>query len=170
MPSNPTALKRQHAITQHGITRNDEYYWMREREDPEVLKFLYRENDHLKEVLKHTSSLQEQLFQEMKNRIKEVDSTVPEKSGDYFYYSRMEANKQYPIFCRKLLYLIFEIINFIGRKINHIAGKEYSIRMLLINNFNHLFHRARGQKTSKMHIADLDNFISIEFFGQIFNF
>ena len=101
MSSNPPVLKRQHAITQHGITRNDEYYWMRERENPEVLKYLHTENDYLEEMLQHTNPLQEKLFQEMKSRIKEVDSTVPEKSRDYFYYSRMEATKEYPIFCRK---------------------------------------------------------------------
>ena len=101
MPSNPIASKRQYTIAQHGITRNDEYYWMREREDPEVLKYLHTENEYLEEVMQHTNPLQEKLFQEMRGRIKEVDSTVPEKSGDYFYYARTEANKQYPIFCRK---------------------------------------------------------------------
>ena len=101
MSSNPTALKRQHTITQHGITRNDEYYWMREREDPEVLKYLRTENDYLEEVMQHTDPLQETLFQEMKARIKEADSSVPEKNGNYYYYTRTEANKQYPIFCRK---------------------------------------------------------------------
>lgn len=101
MPSNPNALKRQYTITQHGFVRTDEYYWMREREDPEVMKYLQTENDYLEEVLGHTLSFQEQLFQEMKSRIKEEDSTVPEKVGEYFYYSRSETNKQYPIFCRK---------------------------------------------------------------------
>ena len=74
---------------------------MREREDPEVLKYLRTENDYLEEVLQHTNPLQEKLFQEMKARIKEEDSSVPEKNRGYFYYMRTEANKQYPIFCRK---------------------------------------------------------------------
>ena len=101
MASNPIASKRPYTIAQHGITRNDEYYWMRERKDPEVVKYLHTENEYLEEIMQHTNLLQEKLFQEMRGRIKEVDSAVPEKSGDYFYYSRMEANKQYPIFCRK---------------------------------------------------------------------
>lgn len=101
MPSNPSALKREYKITQHGVTRSDEYYWMRDREDPEVLNYLHTENDYLEEVLGHTLSFQEQFFQEMKARIKEEDSTVPEKVGGYLYYSRSETNKQYPIFCRK---------------------------------------------------------------------
>jgi len=101
MTSNPKALKRLHSITQHGQTRNDEYYWMRERTDPNLMQYLQAENEHLERLLEHIKPLQEKLFQEMKDRIKEVDSSVPEKKGDYFYYKRTEADKQYPIYCRK---------------------------------------------------------------------
>jgi oligopeptidase B len=97
----PIPPKRDYPITQHGITRNDEYYWMREREDPEVKKYLEAENEYLDTVLSHIKPLQETLFQEMKNRIKEEDSSVPEKFKDYLYYTRTEAGKQYPIYCRK---------------------------------------------------------------------
>ena len=101
MISYPVPVKRDFTLTQHGITRHDEYYWMRDREDPEALKYLHDENKYLEETLKHTQSLQEILFQEMKGRIREVDSSVPEKHGNYFYYTRTEAEKQYPIYCRK---------------------------------------------------------------------
>jgi len=101
MLSYPTAPKRPYEITQHGQTRIDNYYWMRDRSDPEVLKYLHAENDYLEEIMGHTKSLQETLYVEMKGRIKETDSTVPERRGAYFYYSRDEAGKQYPIFCRK---------------------------------------------------------------------
>ena len=97
----PTAPKRPYEITQHGYTRIDNYYWMRDRSDPEVLKYLHAENDYLEEIMGHTKSLQETLYAEMKGRLKETDSTVPEKRGDYFYYSRAEEGKQYPIYCRK---------------------------------------------------------------------
>lgn len=97
----PMAPKRPYQITQHGETRTDNYYWMRDRQDPEVLKYLHAENDYLEEVLGHTKPLQEMLFAEMKGRVKETDSTVPEKRGEYFYYTRTEAGKQYPVFCRK---------------------------------------------------------------------
>jgi oligopeptidase B len=97
----PTAPKRPHEITQHGYTRIDNYYWMRDRSDPEVLKYLHAENDYLEEIMGPTKSLQETLYSEMKRRIKETDTTVPEKRGDYFYYSRTEKGKQYPIYCRK---------------------------------------------------------------------
>ena len=101
MPSFPIAPKRPYEITQHGSTRVDDYFWLRYREDPEVLKYLTAQNDYLDEVMEHTKPLQETLFAEMKARIKETDSTVPEKRGDYLYYTRTEAGKQYPIFCRK---------------------------------------------------------------------
>ncbi len=97
----PTAPKRPYEITQHGYTRIDNYYWMRDRSDPEVLKYLHAENDYLEEIMGHTKSLQETLYAEMKGRIKETDSTIPEKRGEYFYYSRTEEGKQYPIYCRK---------------------------------------------------------------------
>ena len=101
MLSYPTAPKRPYEIIQHGQTRIDNYYWMRDRSDPEVLKYLHAENDYLEEIMGHTKSLQETLYAEMKGRIKETDSTVPEKKGGYLYYSRTEEGRQYPIYCRK---------------------------------------------------------------------
>jgi oligopeptidase B len=101
MPSFPIAPKRPYEITQHGSTRVDDYFWLRYREDPEVLKYLTAHNDYLDEMMGHTKPLQETLFAEMKARIQETDSTVPERRGDYLYYTRTEAGKQYLIFCRR---------------------------------------------------------------------
>ncbi|HJS17107.1 MAG TPA: S9 family peptidase [Anaerolineales bacterium] len=97
----PTAPKRPHQITQHGETRIDNYYWMRDRQDPEVLRYLRAESDYLEEVMGHTKPLQDMLYAEMKGRMMETDSSVPEKRGGYFYYTRTEAGQQYPIYCRK---------------------------------------------------------------------
>ena len=101
MPSFPIAPKQPKEITQHGQTRIDNYFWLRYKEDPEVLKYLHAEQDYLEEVTGHTKPLQETLFQEMKGRIKEDDESAPEKDGGYFYYTRYEPGKQYPFFCRK---------------------------------------------------------------------
>jgi oligopeptidase B len=101
MPTYPIAPKRPHKITQHGQTRIDEYFWMRHRDDPAVIEYLLAENDYLDEVMQHTKPLQEQLFEEMKARIKEDDETVPEQHGNYYYYTRTETGKQYPYYCRK---------------------------------------------------------------------
>jgi oligopeptidase B len=97
----PLAPKRPYEITQHGQTRIDNYFWMRYREDPAVLEYLHAEADYLDEAMQHTKPLQEALFLEMKGRIKETDTSAPEKKGAYYYYTRTEAGKQYPIFCRK---------------------------------------------------------------------
>jgi oligopeptidase B len=97
----PIAPKRPHEIVQHGQMRIDNYYWLRDRNDPETLNYLRAESAYLDERMRHTNSLQESIFLEMKSRIMEDDTTVPEKRGGYFYYSRYSAGKQYPIFCRK---------------------------------------------------------------------
>lgn len=99
--SHPVASKRPHAIIQHGETRVDDYFWLRYREDPEVLNYLTAQMDYIDEVMGHTKTLQENLFSELKGRIQETDSSVPEKRGGYWYYVRTEEGRQYPIFCRK---------------------------------------------------------------------
>lgn len=88
-------------MTQHGQTRVDDYFWMRFREDPEVMAYLEAENAYLAEVMGHTKELQDRLFQEMKARIKEDDSSAPERRGDYYYYTRTETGRQYRVFCRR---------------------------------------------------------------------
>jgi oligopeptidase B len=101
MPTFPIAPKRPHRITQHGQTRTDDYFWIRYRDDPAVLEYLAAENDYLDEIMAHTKPIQEQLYQEMKARLKEHDSTVPEQFKDYFYYTKTEAGKQYPSYYRR---------------------------------------------------------------------
>ncbi len=97
----PIAPKHPHPITQHGLTRIDNYYWMRDRRDPEVLNYLRAENEYLDQTMAETRLLQQNLFEEMKARIQEDDTSVPEFRDGYFYYRRNEAGKQYPIYCRK---------------------------------------------------------------------
>ena len=94
------AIPRVHTI--HGETRIDEYHWMRDRDDPEVLAHLEAENRYTESVMRHTESLQELLYQEMRGRIKEADLSVPERLDGWLYYTRTEAGQQYPIFCRRL--------------------------------------------------------------------
>ena len=87
--------------TVHGETRVDDYFWLRDRSNPEVLDYLDAENRYTRAVMQHTEELQELLFEEMRRRIKETDLSVPERIDDYFYYSRTETGGQYPIFCRR---------------------------------------------------------------------
>ena len=97
----PKAAIRPHEMTMHGHTRIDNYYWLNQRENPEVLAYLDAENKYAKACLKHTEPLQEQLFNEMTGRIKQDDNSVPIKIRDYYHYTRYEEGKEYPLFCRK---------------------------------------------------------------------
>ncbi len=97
----PVAEKIPHKISAHGVEWVDEYFWLRERGSAKVLAYLEAENRYTDAVTGHTKALQETLFQEMKSRIKETDLSVPFKVDDYWYYTRTEEGKQYPIFCRK---------------------------------------------------------------------
>jgi oligopeptidase B len=97
----PRAPERAHSITEAGHTRNDPYFWLRDVQDPAVLKYLKAENQYAEATLKHTEKLQQTLYQEIRGRVKEEDLSVPEKLDDFFYYSRTETGKQYAIHCRK---------------------------------------------------------------------
>ncbi len=101
MTTPPVAKKVPKIDTLHGDIRQDDYYWLREKDDPEVLAYLRAENGYTDGVMKPQESFQESLYQEMLARIKEDDSSVPYRRGAYFYYSRTERGKQYPIYCRK---------------------------------------------------------------------
>ena len=100
-PTPPVALKQPKELSMHGHTRVDNYYWLNERENPEVISYLKAENDYTKQVMADTEELQEKLFNEIVARIKQTDESVPYKKNGYFYYSRYEAGKEYPIYARK---------------------------------------------------------------------
>ena len=101
LPAPPVAGKRPHLLEIHGDTRTDEYYWLREREDPEVLGYLKAENDYYEAMTSHTGAFKEELFQEMKSRIKEDDSSVPYQLNGYWYITRYETGREYPVYTRK---------------------------------------------------------------------
>ena len=101
MPRPPVAKKIPTNLEKHGDVRVDNYYWLNDRENPEVIDYLNQENDYYDEVTKHTKDFQNNLFEEMKSRIKEDDTSVPYFYNQYWYYTRFETGKQYPIFCRK---------------------------------------------------------------------
>ena len=88
-------------LEKDGHVRVDNYYWLKERENPEVIDFLKKENEYTKAVMAHTAALEKTVFQEIKGRIKQTDLSVPYKLDDYFYYTRYEDGKEYPIYCRK---------------------------------------------------------------------
>lgn len=97
----PQAKKIPVKLEKHGDVRIDNYFWLRERENPDVLDYLSRENLYNEQMTAHTKEFQEELFQEMKGRIKEDDSSVPYKLNGYWYITRYEKGKDYPIYSRK---------------------------------------------------------------------
>ena len=88
-------------LEKHGDKRIDNYYWLNERENPEVIDYLNKENEYYQKSTAHTKQLQEELFLEMKGRIKEDDSSVPYLYNGYYYITRFEKGKDYPIYSRK---------------------------------------------------------------------
>ncbi len=101
MLKEPKAKKIDTILTSHGHDRIDRYYWMSERDNPDVLNYLRQENDYRNNFMSDYKNLEDKIFSEIKNRIKDDDSSVPYYDNGYFYYTRFEKEKQYPIYCRK---------------------------------------------------------------------
>lgn len=99
--SPPVAEKRPIELTTHGDVRIDDYFWLNERDNPEVLAYLKEENAYTEKLMAHTAGLQEKLFEELKSRIQPEVESVPYEYGEYFYYHRFEKGREYPIYCRK---------------------------------------------------------------------
>ena len=88
-------------LEKFGTTRVDNYYWLNDRENPEVLDYLNKENAYYKQMTAHTKAFQKNLFEEMKGRIKQDDESVPYLYNGYYYITRFETGKNYPIYSRK---------------------------------------------------------------------
>lgn len=97
----PDAQKDPRKFEIHGDTRVDDYYWLRDRDNPEVIAYLKAENEYTQKMMAHTEKAQKNIYDEMLSRIKETDLSAPYRDGDYFYYARTEEGKNYEIHCRK---------------------------------------------------------------------
>lgn len=97
----PRAPRRPTVLEQHGDRRVDDWYWLRNREDPEVIAYLEAENAYTDEVMGRTRTLQERLYEEFRSRIQETDSTVPARRDDRWYYTRTVEGRSYTIHCRR---------------------------------------------------------------------
>lgn len=97
----PRAAQRPHQLTTHGHVRVDEYFWLKERTDTAVIHYLEAENAWTDAVMTHTTAFQDSLFEEIKGRILQNDQSVPYRLDGYWYYTRFEEGKEYPIYCRK---------------------------------------------------------------------
>lgn len=97
----PVAEKQPQVLELHGDRRIDNYFWLRDIENPQVTAYLEAENSYTAAMMEHTQALQTKLYNEMLARIKETDLSVPYRKDDYYYYLRTEEGKDYPIYCRK---------------------------------------------------------------------
>ena len=97
----PVAEKKPKEMTIHGHTRIDEYYWLNERENPEVIAYLEAENDYRDAMMNHTKKFQKKLFNEIVGRIKQTDMSVPYFRNGYYFFNRFEKGQEYPIYARK---------------------------------------------------------------------
>jgi oligopeptidase B len=97
----PNASIIPHSLEKHGHIRTDNYYWLNNRENPEVVDYLNQENEYYQQSTAHTKDFQKDLFEEMKARIKEDDESVPYFYNGYYYITRFEKGKDYPIHSRK---------------------------------------------------------------------
>ncbi len=100
-PTPPVARIQPHAMTIHDHTRVDDYYWLNDRENPQVIAYLNAENAYLKAAMKGTEKLQQELFAEMKGRIKKDDASAPVEKDGYWYYTRYITGGEYPLHCRR---------------------------------------------------------------------
>ncbi len=102
MPSQPPpTAKIDKVLTEHGDSRVDSYYWLKERENPKLIEHLNKENAYTAAVLAPASDVEEKLFSEMKMRVKEEDSSYPIKDGEFYYSHRYEKSQQYPVHIRQ---------------------------------------------------------------------
>ncbi|MBO3117556.1 S9 family peptidase [Winogradskyella sp. DF17] len=99
--NSPIAKKIPHRLEKHDDIRIDNYFWMKDRSHPEVIAYLNEENTFYESKTQHTKAFQDDLFEEMKSRIKEDDSSVPYKYNGYWYITKFEKGKDYPIYTRK---------------------------------------------------------------------
>ncbi len=104
----PKVKKIPTELNKHGQTRIDNYYWLNQRDNDDVIAYLEAENTYTDSLMKHTQGMQEKLYEEIVGRIKKSDQSVPYSLNGYSYYTRYEDGKEYPIYCRKKIEAISE--------------------------------------------------------------
>ena len=157
-PKPPVAKVVPKDVTVHGDHRIDNYFWLREKQNPDVAAYLNAENAYADALMKGTEGLQTALYQEMLGHIKQTDVQVPYREGAFWYYSRTEEGKQYPIYCRKAGTL--EAPEQITLDVNQLAkGEKFmSLGALSVSNDANLLAYSTdntGFRQYKLHLKDL---------------
>ena len=97
----PIAKRIPYSHELHGDVREDDYYWLKDRSNPEVIQYLEEENRYYDEIMRPLEEQTEEIYQSMVDRVPDSEIKVPVQHGQFFYYSRLDKNKQYPIYARK---------------------------------------------------------------------
>jgi len=97
----PLALKIKKKLSANGNIRIDNYYWLNERDNPKVINYIKAENEYTEQIMADYAEFKEKIYSEIIGRIKQNDESVPYKENGYYYYTRFEEGKEYPIYCRK---------------------------------------------------------------------
>ncbi|HYE57081.1 MAG TPA: hypothetical protein VD948_01200, partial [Rhodothermales bacterium] len=100
-PTPPVAAQKPYQHVNHGVIRDDPYFWLRERENPEVIEYLNAENAYTEALTRHLKPLEETIYNEIVGRIKQDDSSAPVFDNGYWYYSRFEEGANYPVYARR---------------------------------------------------------------------
>ncbi len=154
----PRARAERKETTIHGRTLVDDFAWLRDRESPETIAYLEAENAYTAAVMQPTVKLQEKLYREMLGHIKETDVSVPFRDGDFWYYSRTEEGKQYPIYCRK--YQTLDAEETIILDVNELARGEsfMAIGAFTVSDDGNLLAYStdtKGFRQYTLHVKDL---------------
>ncbi|MBZ5569580.1 MAG: S9 family peptidase [Acidobacteriia bacterium] len=157
-PKPPVAKVVAKDVTVHGDTRIDNYFWLRDKQNPEVAAYLNAENVYADAVMNGTGALQESLYKELLGHIKQTDVQVPYREGGYWYYSRTEEGKQYPIYCRKAGSL--DAPEQVTVDVNELAKREkfMAVGAMQVSDDAHLLAYSTdntGFRQYKLHVKDL---------------
>jgi oligopeptidase B len=159
----PVAKKVRTTATLHGDTRVDDYAWLRDKSSPATLAYLEAENAYADAVMRPTDALQEQLYQEMLGRIQQTDMNVPFRKDGWFYYSRTEEGRQYPIYARRNDAVAEEIL----LDVNVLAeGREFmAVGEMQVSDDAHLLAYTTddsGYREFRLHVKDLRTGLTAE--------
>ena len=158
----PVAKKKETILSKHGDERIDPYFWLKERENEEVIEYLNAENAYKEALMGHTKEFQEKLFQELKGRIKEDDQSVPYKDSSYYYITRFEKGQEYPIYARKKETL--EAAEEIMLNVNDLAKDQdyYNVGSLAVSTNNQILAFSEDKVSRRIYTIRFKNLVTGE--------
>src|SRR5690606_8263532 len=159
-PETPMLAKIPEKLEIHGDVRIDNYFWLNDRTNPEVIEYLEAENAHADEVMAPFEGLKNTLLEELKSRIKQDDQSVSYRDGDYYYYYRYEEGREYPIYCRKKGSLDADEEILLDVNVGAEGNEFYSVRGFSVSPDHKLAAYGvdtQGRRFYTLHFLDLEN-------------